>query len=104
MTLHSKNQKKECRVIPTVILHICHPDRRFASLSSRPERSGVEGSGQQLKTHFHSGRVGLAPPLPLFLCPFESFFEGAEARIPFVEAGDVLFLGDFHKLLKNILD
>ncbi len=104
MTLHSKNQKKECRVIPTVILHICHPDRRFASLSSRPERSGVEGSGQQLKTHFHSGRVGLAPPLPLFLGPLKCFFEDAEAWIPFVKAGDVLFLGDFHKVLKGVLD
>ncbi len=81
-----------------------HPDRHFTYLSSRPERSGVEGSGQQLKTHFHSGRVGLAPPLPLFLGPLKCFIEGAEALIPFVEAGDVLSLGDFHKLLVGCFD
>ncbi len=81
-----------------------HPDRHFTYLSSRPERSGVEGSGQQLKTHFHSGRVGLAPPLPLFLGPLKCFIEGAEAWIPFVEPVYILFPGYFHKLLEGLLD
>ena len=82
-----------------------HRDLRFAFLSSRPERSGVEGSDQRLKIHFQFLiGWGLPPPLRLFLSPLERFFQCSEARIPFVEAGDVLFLSDFHKLLKGILD
>lgn len=40
----------------------------------------------------------------LFFGPLECFLQRSVAFIPFVKAGDVLFLGDFHKLLKSILD
>ena len=81
-----------------------HPDRRFAFLSSRPERSGVEGSGQEFKTDFSSSRVGLAPSLLLFFGSLERFFQSAEAWIPFVKAGNILFFGDFHKVLVGCFD